>query len=153
AVAVADREEARSRLVRGQMEALGPVTVAALADRVCLTGQDVEYGIRSLEAAGFVLRGRFTPGLETDEFCDRRLLARVHRYTLDQPRQLAVGLSPPGKHLWPSPCGLNYPCCCSPSAARARCSLPAPARPPRFTSSCPPAAPPSSTRSSTRPAA
>jgi ATP-dependent Lhr-like helicase len=39
-----------------------------------------------LEAGGYVLRGRFTPGLDEEEFCDRRLLARIHRYTLDRLR-------------------------------------------------------------------
>jgi ATP-dependent Lhr-like helicase len=43
--------------------------------------------LRLLEAQGFVLRGRFTPGIETDEYCDRRLLARIHRYTLDRLRR------------------------------------------------------------------
>jgi ATP-dependent Lhr-like helicase len=40
-----------------------------------------------VEASGFVLRGRFTPGVASDEFCDRRLLARIHRYTLDRLRR------------------------------------------------------------------
>jgi ATP-dependent Lhr-like helicase len=44
----------------------------------------------ALEAQGRILRGRFTPGLigETSEleWCDRRLLARIHRYTLSRLR-------------------------------------------------------------------
>jgi ATP-dependent Lhr-like helicase len=83
----ADREEARLRLLRGQMEATGPTTAAALAVRVRLTEKDVDFGLRALEAAGHVLRGRFTAGAEADEFCDRRLLARIHRYTLDRLRK------------------------------------------------------------------
>jgi ATP-dependent Lhr-like helicase len=83
----ADREEARTRLLRGHMEALGPVCVGDLASRVCLDERDTEYGLRSLEATGHVLRGRFTPGAPDDEFCDRRLLARIHRYTLDRLRR------------------------------------------------------------------
>jgi ATP-dependent Lhr-like helicase len=37
-----------------------------------------------LEAEGFVMRGSFTPGVaaEGEEWCERRLLARIHRYTL-----------------------------------------------------------------------
>src|SRR2546422_5292944 len=42
---------------------------------------------RSLEHEGFVLRGRFTPGVAELEWCERRLLARIHRYTLDRLRQ------------------------------------------------------------------
>ena len=40
-----------------------------------------------LEAEGFVLRGRFTPGSEETEWCARRLLARIHSYTLNRLRQ------------------------------------------------------------------
>src|SRR3972149_3102401 len=40
-----------------------------------------------LEAGGFVLRGRFSPGVSEDEYCARRLLARIHRYTLDRLRR------------------------------------------------------------------
>jgi ATP-dependent Lhr-like helicase len=83
----ADRDEARLRLLRGHMETLGPISIANLAERVCLGERDTEYGLRSLEAAGHVLRGRFTPGASEDEFCDRRLLARIHRYTLDRLRR------------------------------------------------------------------
>ncbi|MCA9848312.1 MAG: ATP-dependent DNA helicase, partial [Dehalococcoidia bacterium] len=40
-----------------------------------------------LEAQGYVLRGRFSPDATGDEWCDRRLLARIHRYTLDRLRK------------------------------------------------------------------
>ena len=86
---VADREEARARLVRGQLEALGPVTASELAAGCGLSSQDVAYGLQQLEAAGTALRGQFTPGAthNDDEYCDRRLLARIHRYTLDRLRK------------------------------------------------------------------
>ncbi|MBI2913236.1 MAG: DEAD/DEAH box helicase [Chloroflexi bacterium] len=74
-------------LLRGHMECLGPVTVAELAQRVALPPGRVASGLAQLEGEGFVLRGRFRAGLEDDEFCDRRLLARIHRYTLDRLRQ------------------------------------------------------------------
>jgi ATP-dependent Lhr-like helicase len=47
----------------------------------------VEAALLRLEAEGFVLRGRFTSGIEGTEWCVRRLLARIHRYTLDRLRQ------------------------------------------------------------------
>jgi ATP-dependent Lhr-like helicase len=84
---VADREDARARLVRGHMEVLGPTTPAQLAARVGLNASDVEQGLLAIEAAGHVIRGRFTPDTEDEEYCDRRLLARVHRYTLDRLRR------------------------------------------------------------------
>src|SRR5437870_11279945 len=43
--------------------------------------------LAQLEGEGSVMRGRFRPNAETEEFCDRRLLARIHRYTLDRLRQ------------------------------------------------------------------
>ena len=33
-----------------------------------------------------MLRGSFTPGSEEQEWCERRLLARIHRYTLNRLR-------------------------------------------------------------------
>ena len=84
-----DRDDARSRLLRGWSEAIGPMQPAVLGSRLGLTADDVERGLRTLEANGFVLRGRFSPGLaDSDiEFCDRRLLSRIHRYTLDRLRR------------------------------------------------------------------
>ena len=40
-----------------------------------------------LEADGVVLRGRFTPGVDGEEWCERRLLARIHRATLGRLRR------------------------------------------------------------------
>ncbi|MYI82426.1 MAG: hypothetical protein F4056_03660, partial [Chloroflexi bacterium] len=84
-----DREEARRRLLRGHSEVRGPFTPSALASRTGLEAKDVARGLQQVEASGFVLRGRFTPGREgdEDEFCDRRLLARIHRETLDRLRR------------------------------------------------------------------
>ena len=85
----ADREEARRLLLRGHSEVRGPVRPSALAALLALTAADARRGLEQLEAGGFVLRGRFTPGPGDgeDEFCDRRLLARVHRLTLDRLRR------------------------------------------------------------------
>ena len=89
AIEVADREAARRMLLRGQMEALGPVTAAALAERTALSEVDARRGLEQLEAGGFVLRGRFsgTAAAGIEEWCDRRLLSRIHRYTLDRLRR------------------------------------------------------------------
>ena len=58
----ADREEARKRLLRGHSEVRGPFTPSALGARTGLSAKDAERGLLQLEAGGFVLRGRFTPG-------------------------------------------------------------------------------------------
>ena len=89
ALPVDDREDARTRMLRGHAEALGPVTVADLAASTGLGVTDVERGLAQVEALGHVLRGRFThtdPG-KPEEYCDRRLLARIHHSTLDRLRR------------------------------------------------------------------
>ncbi len=46
----------------------------------------MDVALAALESEGFVLRGRFTPGVAEREWCERRLLARIHRYTLGRLR-------------------------------------------------------------------
>ncbi len=76
-------------LVRGRLEALGPTTGGALAAEAGLDERRIEGALLALEAEGFVLRGRFAPDLPAGavEWCERRLLARVHRRTLDRLRR------------------------------------------------------------------
>ncbi len=81
------REDALVELMRGRLEGLGPVTIAGLAVSCGLTADEVEAAILRLEAEGFVLRGRFTPHSKETEWCARRLLARIHSYTLNRLRQ------------------------------------------------------------------
>ncbi|MEP6921836.1 MAG: DEAD/DEAH box helicase [bacterium] len=81
------RETALVELLRGRLEALGPVTVQSLATASGLSVNDVEGTMLRLEAEGFVLRGHFTPGSRETEWCARRLLARIHSYTLNRLRQ------------------------------------------------------------------
>ena len=81
------REDSLVELIRGRLEGLGPVTAKSLATAAGLTTSDVDAALLKLEAEGFVLRGRFTPGIEETEWCARRLLARIHSYTLNRLRQ------------------------------------------------------------------
>ncbi len=80
-------ETALVELVRGRLEGLGPLTVADLASSFALTTNEIEVALLSLEAEGFVIRGQFTPGTDQTEWCARRLLARIHSYTLNRLRQ------------------------------------------------------------------
>ncbi|MCH8994877.1 MAG: DEAD/DEAH box helicase [Chloroflexi bacterium] len=82
-----DEEEALLTLLRGHVECLGPLTVAELAQRTAQPSGRVASGLARLEGEGVVLRGHFRKGVEDEEFCDRRLLARIHRYTLDRLRR------------------------------------------------------------------
>ena len=80
-------ESALVEVLRGRLEGLGPSTVPALANSFGLSNGDIELGLLKLEAEGFVIRGQFTPGSSDTEWCARRLLARIHSYTLNRLRQ------------------------------------------------------------------
>ena len=79
-------DEAMIEILRSRLEGLGPVTAGALAAPLGLTSEDIAAALAALQAEGFALRGRFTPGVEVDEWCERRLLARIHRYTVKRLR-------------------------------------------------------------------
>jgi ATP-dependent Lhr-like helicase len=79
-------EEALKELVRGLMEIIGPTAVKALTDFFRLPVSSIEQALLALEAEGFVLRGKFHPGTTESEWCDRRLLARIHRLTINRLR-------------------------------------------------------------------
>lgn len=81
------REVALAALVRSRLELCGPVTLETLAEHVPATPREIEHALLGLEQAGIALRGQFTPGETRREWCDRRLLARIHRLTLSRLRQ------------------------------------------------------------------
>ena len=80
------REETVLAAVRGHAEVLGPFDPVEMAARLRLDPADVAIACAALEGQGVLLRGRFTPRVGHDEMCDRRLLARIHRHTLDRLR-------------------------------------------------------------------
>ena len=89
-----DRDGALVELIRARLGLVGPVTAAALAEPFGLTVAAVNSALGRVEADGGVLRGRFTATLGPDasapdviQWCDRRLLARIHRRTLDRLRR------------------------------------------------------------------
>ncbi len=81
-----ERADAIRELVRGRMEVCGPITVGELADTLVLQCSEIDAALLALEAEGFVLRGKFHPQAADQEWCDRRLLARIHRLTIDRLR-------------------------------------------------------------------
>ncbi|MBW2231796.1 MAG: DEAD/DEAH box helicase [Deltaproteobacteria bacterium] len=88
--AAIDSGAALADLLRGQLDALGPVTLVELAARTGLATTDLEAGIAALETQGFVLRGRFEAddsGAAQEQVCARRLLTRIHSYTRDRLRR------------------------------------------------------------------
>jgi ATP-dependent helicase Lhr and Lhr-like helicase len=75
--------------MRGWMESLGPVTVKWLAETLAFPKDVVESALSKLESEGQVMRGCFSARLALDEieWCNRRILARIHRLTLGMLRR------------------------------------------------------------------
>ncbi|TMH07680.1 MAG: DEAD/DEAH box helicase, partial [Betaproteobacteria bacterium] len=80
-----DRDAALREILRGRLELLGAVTAAELAAPLGLTADGVLTALLQLEADGSAIRGAFTSP-DAAEWCDRRLLARMHRATRDKLR-------------------------------------------------------------------
>ena len=85
------REAALVELLRGRLTILGPTCAEALARSLAVPRADIEGALLALESEGAILRGVFEktgagalPG--DPQWCDRRLLARIHRYTLNRLR-------------------------------------------------------------------
>jgi ATP-dependent Lhr-like helicase len=111
------REVAIVELLRGRLSIVGPATAAALAASLGVAEADADAALLALESEGAVLRGRFSPDAGRDqgsgigdpqnppsrspipdprplEWCDRRLLARIHRYTLNRLRAEIAPVTP-----------------------------------------------------------
>jgi ATP-dependent Lhr-like helicase len=87
-------ESAITEIIRSRLESLGPVTVEQLAKPLGLATGEVARALSELEQEGYVIRGRFDPGQDEVEWCERGLLARIHRYTLKRLRSEIEPVSP-----------------------------------------------------------
>jgi ATP-dependent Lhr-like helicase len=74
-------------VVSGWMESVGPATVSDLADKLAFSAEAIEAALLQLEAQGQVLRGHFRNTEGEIEWCNRRILARIHRATLGRLRR------------------------------------------------------------------
>ncbi len=93
------REDAIWEMVRGWMAHAGPLTAASLARNLGLPVSDLDQALLRLEASGAILRGQFTQA-ETLEWCERRLLARIHRLTLGSLRAQVAPVTPQQLMRW-----------------------------------------------------
>jgi len=88
-------EMALKEIVQGRLEGLGPLTAGRLAGELALRGSQINGVLIALEVEGYAFQGQFTPtsrtasrsGSEQVEWCERRLLQRIHRYTIDAHRK------------------------------------------------------------------
>ncbi|HVU89976.1 MAG TPA: DEAD/DEAH box helicase [Pirellulales bacterium] len=108
-----ESSEALVNLLRGRLQIAGPVTAVRMAHELGLDVGRVEAALMALEAEGMAMRGRYTPpgararqgddlftpqdsqATPPIEWCDRRLLARIHRLTLDRLRRQIEPVEPP----------------------------------------------------------
>ncbi|HEV2441429.1 MAG TPA: DEAD/DEAH box helicase [Steroidobacteraceae bacterium] len=80
-------DEALVEIARGRLQGLGPICAAALAAPVGLPTARVASALAALQAEGSAMHGRFTAQApEEGEWCERGLLARIHRYTVKRLR-------------------------------------------------------------------
>ena len=114
------RDDALLTLVTGWMSHIGPITASQLGEILGLPASDIEKALLRMEASGTVLRGKFTgsagaraePALSLPkgmpaaysstetEWCDRRLLARIHRLTVGILRKQIEPVTPAQFMRW-----------------------------------------------------
>ncbi|HEY8671863.1 MAG TPA: DEAD/DEAH box helicase, partial [Terriglobales bacterium] len=76
-------DDALLALVTGWMSNIGPSAATAIGNVLGLSATEIEKALLRMEASGAILRGKFTdPSVQEIEWCDRRLLARIHRLTV-----------------------------------------------------------------------
>ena len=81
-----EQDAALIELMRGRLEGQGPTTLAQMTETFGLPPVRISAALSALEVEGFALAGSFTPGGTEREWCERRLLARIHRYTVKRLR-------------------------------------------------------------------
>jgi ATP-dependent helicase Lhr and Lhr-like helicase len=86
--------DALVELFRGRVALVGPTTAGELAAPLGIDAAGALQALETLEAQGVVLRGTFRAGDTELEWCERGLLARIHRYTLNRLRAEIEAVSP-----------------------------------------------------------
>ena len=87
-------EAAVRELLRGRLESTGPATRTELARLLNLPPETIEIGLQALQKDGQILPGSYRRSTSEEEWCDRGLLARIHRLTLGRLRREIEPVSP-----------------------------------------------------------
>src|SRR5579863_8348839 len=84
------------------MTHIGPITAEQLGSMLGLASPEIEKALLRMEAGGTVLRGKFTESatIEVTEWCERRLLARIHRLTVASLRKQIQPVHPAQFMRW-----------------------------------------------------
>jgi ATP-dependent Lhr-like helicase len=98
---VPDYSDVLKKLLQGWLQILGPVTSAAIATRIGLNSGEIWQQMVRLESTGTILRGVFegktgqesVPDVDV-EWCERRILQRIHRRTLSTLRKQIEPVTP-----------------------------------------------------------
>ncbi|QLG95631.1 DEAD/DEAH box helicase [Pseudomonas yamanorum] len=80
-------DEAMVEVLRARLGGFGPLTLIEIATPLALPVPAVTQALAQLEREGYVLRGQFSPGAREEQWCERHLLARIHRYTVKRLRR------------------------------------------------------------------
>jgi ATP-dependent helicase Lhr and Lhr-like helicase len=80
-----EEDDAAVTLVQGHLEISGPVTVEDLVAATGLSPSSTTIALEALRARGFAVSGGFEPE-HREQWCARRLLARIHAYTRERRR-------------------------------------------------------------------
>lgn len=94
------RDDALMQLVTGWLTHTGPVSARGVAQTLGVPGQDIDNALLRIEATGAALRGQFTDQKVHLEWCDRRLLARIHRLTVSTLRKQIEPVTPAQFMRW-----------------------------------------------------
>jgi len=102
------KDDALLALVTGWMSHIGPTNSAELGALFAVEADEIEKAMLRLEATGAILRGKFTdaasragaPAPHEHEWCDRRLLARIHRLTVATLRKQVEPVTPAQFMRW-----------------------------------------------------
>ena len=84
--------EALAEILRSRLELVGPVTESSLAVGLDLPAGQIRAALLAVEAQGSIIRGNFSG--KGEEWCDRRLLIRIHRLTRDRKRSEIQAVPP-----------------------------------------------------------
>jgi ATP-dependent helicase Lhr and Lhr-like helicase len=98
---VVSRDEALLTLVTGWMSHIGPTSASELGAMLGIAASEIEQALLRMEAAGTVLRGKFSNSIAQEtEWCERRLLARIHRLTVGMLRKQIEPVTPAQFMRW-----------------------------------------------------